>query len=73
MTFRAVLDIAVVLVLEVYRELGVKFEEAHADLSDRLADEVVRKPKVPTPSQEAMGMQELMAVMRQSDFRGAKN
>lgn len=71
MSFRAVLDITVVLVLEVYRELGVKFDEAYADLTDRLADAVERPPNVPTPAQEATGMIELMARMRQSDFKGA--
>jgi hypothetical protein len=59
------------LVIEVYRELGMKFDEAIDELNTVLAGDA-QKPKKPKPQDEAAGLAMLQAVVGASDFRGAK-
>lgn len=72
MTFRQVLDITTALVVEVYRELGMKFEEALDDLNERVSDPETRTKRQPKPADEAAGFALLQAQMQQTDFKGVR-
>lgn len=61
--------------MEVYREMGLKFEEAMDDLSERLEDPEVpktTKKRQPSPEEEASSMAALQAMMGGTDFRGLR-
>lgn len=67
------LDVATALVVEVYQELGMKFDEAIADLEGRLADPDSPLPKrAPPPPDDRASMSMLQAMMGGSDFRGPR-
>lgn len=67
--FRDVLAIAYVMVIEVYQEIGVKFEDAIEELESKIVDPVERKPKV---IDNEASMAQLMAMMGGSDFKGKR-
>jgi hypothetical protein len=73
---RRVIDLAWVLIIEVYQEYGMKFQEAtaelHAKLDDRTAPAAQAARKRPAPSAEAQSMVMLQALMGGTDFRGPK-
>jgi hypothetical protein len=71
MVFRDVLDIANVLIMEAYRELGMKFEEAYEDLANQVRDPV-EQAKPPSVAKEAAAMAVLQSMMGTSDFKGPK-
>jgi hypothetical protein len=61
--------------MEVYREMGLKFEEAISDLSERLEDPDAPKAtskRQLSPEEEAASMSTLQAMMGGTDFRGAR-
>lgn len=62
------------IVLEIYREYGMKFEEAIDELNSRLADPgAPRKPKPPPrPQENDQSMAVLQAMMGGTDFRGPR-
>lgn len=68
--FRHVLDLTWALVLEIYREYGMKFQEAteelHKRLSDPLSPQDVRAPD----NESSLAM--LQAMMGGSDFEGPR-
>ena len=69
------LDLVTALVIEVYQELGMKFDEATGELAGKLLDpddpETPTK-RAPTPSQEKASMAMLQSMMGGSSFRGPK-
>jgi hypothetical protein len=56
--------------VEVYRELGMKFDEALDELSKAISDPVERQQKKPRPEDEAAGLAMLQAMVGGSDFKG---
>jgi len=70
-----VLDLVTALVIEVYQELGMKFDEATAELAGKLLDPTdpeTPKKRVPTPSQEKASMAMLQSMMGGSNFKGPR-
>lgn len=62
-----------VLVVEVYRELGMKFDEALADLEGRLADPTEpAKRRSPPPPDDGASMAALQAMMGGTTFKGPR-
>ena len=59
------------LLIEIYREYGLKFDEAIKELNSRLYDDPAI-PRVPTPAEEAASMAMLQSMMGGSDFGGPK-
>ncbi len=68
--FRDLVDIAKVLILEVYREMGVLFQEATESLDKSIGDPDTPKRASQPDDQASMAM--LMGMMGGSDFRGPK-
>ena len=59
--------------VEVYRELGMKFDEALDELNGVLRDPSEKQTaKAPRPQDEAAGLAMLQARMAATDFKGAK-
>lgn len=71
MRFKVVLDVARVLIIEVYREYGMKFQEAIEELESKLVDPTDPRTKPRAPDNEA-SMAMLQAMMGGSDFGGPK-
>ncbi len=71
MRFKVVLDVARVLIIEVYREYGMKFQEAVEELESKLVDPTDPRTKPRAPDNEA-SMAVLQAMMGGSDFGGPK-
>jgi len=69
--FKVVLDVARVLIIEIYREYGMKFQEAIEELESKLVDPTDPQPKPRAPDNEA-SMAVLQAMMGGSDFGGPK-
>jgi hypothetical protein len=64
-----------VFLVEVYRELGIKFEEAVSDLDGLLAGESRQEQKraqAPSPQDEAASMALLSAMMKDTSFQGPR-
>jgi len=71
--FRRVVDLTWVLVLEVYREYGMKFEEAFTELESKLydpSDPEASKPRPKPPPDNDASLAMLQAMMGGSDFGG---
>ena len=71
MRFKVVLDVARVLIIEVYREYGMKFQEAVEELESKLVDPTDPRTKPRAPDNEA-SLAMLQAMMGGSDFGGPK-
>lgn len=67
------LSVTTALVIEVYQELGMKFDDAFADLEGKLVPEgeVPKKRAVPPPDDRA-SMAMLQSAMAGSNFRGPR-
>jgi hypothetical protein len=78
MTFHDALDISMALLMEAYREMGLKFEEAWDELNNRLYGAAgakagrPSKPRQPTPADNQASMAMLMSQIADSDFKGAR-
>lgn len=75
--FRWVIDMARVLVLETYRELGLKFQEAVDELDDRIVGvdgsaAPKRERPAPRPADNDASLAMLQAMMGGSDFGGPR-
>ena len=71
------MEMARVLVLETYRESGMKFQEAIDELNGRLAEAggtsaQKRKKATPKPADNDASMAMLQSIMGGSDFGGPK-
>lgn len=61
------------VLVEVYRDYDVKFEEAMVDLNTKMADPAAPpKRKPPSAADEAASLAMLQSMMAGSDFRGPK-
>jgi hypothetical protein len=70
--FRLVVDMTWAIVMEVYREYGMKFEEATQELNGHLADpETPQAKKVREPDNDA-SLAMLQSMMGGSDFGGPR-
>jgi hypothetical protein len=74
--FRHVLSLTTALVIEVYQELGMKFDEAFADLEGKLVDSAngeVPKKRAPPPPDDRASMAMLQSAMSGSSFKGPRS
>jgi len=70
--FRLVVDMTWAIVMEVYREYGMKFEEAIQELSGRLADPMSpQAQRLREPDNDA-SLAMLQSMMGGSDFGGPR-
>ena len=70
--FRLVLDVAWALVIEIYREYGMKFQEAMDEITQKVTDpaDPVQRPARAPDNASSMAM--LQAMIKDSDFGGPK-
>lgn len=67
------LSLTTALVIEIYQELGMKFDEAFADLEDKLVPEGEAPKKRPAPPpDDRASMAMLQSAMAGSNFRGPR-
>jgi hypothetical protein len=71
-SLRLVIDMSQALLVEVYREYGMKFEEARSELDKRLGVSSISDRKKEDAPDDAASMAILQAMMSGSDFRGPK-
>jgi hypothetical protein len=69
--FPLVIDVARVLIIEVYRDYGMKFQEAMDELNSKLGETGEAQPAPRAPDNDA-SMAMLQALMQSSDFGGPK-
>lgn len=70
--FRLVIDLTQAVIVEIYQDYGMKFDEAINELQVRLTDPSTPKGrKVRAPDNES-SMAMLQAMMKGSDFGGPK-
>jgi hypothetical protein len=72
--FRLVIDVAWAVLLEVYREYGMKFDEATIELNKAVADPSTpegQKAHAPEPNND-QSLAVLQAMMGGSDFGGPR-
>lgn len=75
--FPLVVGLTWAVLIEIYREYGMKFDEAIKELNSQLADRTTpkgrqAKAKAPTPVEEAASMAMLQSMMGGSDFGGPR-
>ena len=70
MPFHRVLDLTTAIVVEIYREFGMKFTEIMEELDKRLAEPDKRRTPPQPDNQASLAM--LQAMMGDSDFKGVK-
>lgn len=73
MPFHMVLDLALVLLVEVYREYGMKYHEIMDELNKQIAEPVARLQRRQPETDNEASMSLLMGMMSGSDFRGARS
>ena len=70
------LDATWALVIEIYGEYGMKFDEANNELAKRLYEgdntPQAQRARAPRPPDDAASMAMLQAAMKDSDFRGPR-
>jgi len=66
-----VVDVARVLILEIYRDYGLKFQEAMDELDSKISDPTAPKPKPRAPDNDS-SLALLQSLMQGSDFGGPK-
>lgn len=69
-SFRLVIDLTWAVLMEVYRDYGMKFEEAYNELTARLTDPSTPEGKKARAPDDRASMAVLMAMMGGSDFGG---
>jgi hypothetical protein len=77
MQFRRVLDLTVTLLVEVYREVGMKFSDIMIELNRYMQKGTAERgpagatsPPPPTPQQDAESFALLQAMMAGTDWKG---
>lgn len=61
-----------VLVLEIYRDYGMKIEDSMNELQARLSETPAAQARQPRPADEATAMLMLQEAMKNSNFRGPR-
>jgi hypothetical protein len=67
-----VLDMTQAVLVEVYREYGMKFEEATKEIQKAISEPESPQRKKVTAQDEAASMAMLQSMMGGSDFKGPK-
>lgn len=70
--FRIVVDLTWALLMEVYREYGMKFEDAYSELQKQLGDQPPAAVQQKRTQDDASSMAMLQALMKDSDFAGPR-